>query len=888
MLAAKVEKRLWAEAIAYAAHIRNRVANSSIHGKTPFELFNGRVPDISHIRIFGSQAWTHIPKERRHGKLNFKAQRGILVGYSDQRKAYRVFVPNLNRVIEAYDVKLDESVLGYDYAVQPIPEVTNEDRTIMLNSESLRSTERMNLDDSRQEVSSEVGGYEDSQPGSTTENLRAEEIDERLKEIERREREVQEKEKELERMIGLSEVQQSENNVMDQVVRRQDDSLDVAENREEESDAYEDGDRDLTVADGHLFNDNCSDSEDPINILGGHLQTWSTASVPRGEIVGKSAMDTVEARNHRSKVARYDYAQPQSIKRTFDDLSDDELNDKQLVRVGNDHQLLIERNGGSKMPRVSLARVFTVTDRIPRTVREAFSGPLADKWKSACQSEMDSLQSNETWTLVDLPPGRKPITCKWIFSIKMKENGSVDRYKARLVVRGFSQVEGIDYDETFAPVVRYDSIRVVLAVSSCLDYEIDHMDVATAFLNGELEEEIYMQQPDGYIEAGKENLVCKLKKSLYGLKQAPKCWNEVVDAFLMKLGFERSYADYGIYIKNQTSDQERIIIALYVDDLLIATSKRVALNEVKKQLEKRFKIRDLGPLSYFLGISVKRHRPSRILSLSQEVYISEMLKTFNMEDSKAVSTPEGDLDLEMPLNLTELQCSSTLYRSIVGSLMYAMIATRPDIANAVRVLSTHLNDSSQEHFVAAKRVLRYLQGTRDLVITYDGNKGLTLKGFSDSDWAGDKRERRSVSGYVFMLAGAPVTWKSVKQRTVALSSTEAEYMGLCEAAKEAVWLRQLLTHVGIPQENPTIIHEDNQGAIALAKNPQHHNRTKHIDIRFHYIRERVMKVKDIVLQYTPTANMIADIFTKRLTQEKFGRLRDLLNLKRYQQEGVLV
>ena len=516
----------------------------------------------------------------------------------------------------------------------------------------------------------------------------------------------------------------------------------------------------------------------------------------------------------------------------------------------------------------------------PRTLKQAKSGAEAKQWEAAAQAEMDSLAQNKTWDLVPLPKGRKSVGCKWVFKLKLKADGSVDRYKARLVAKGYSQQEGLDFTETFAPVAKFAAIRAVLALAALEDMEVHQMDVETAFLNGLLQEEIYMDQPEGFIKPGTENLVCKLRKSLHGLKQASRAWNSVIDKFLKEIGALKCAGDHCIYVLEQETSQ--LIIILYVDDLILATNSQELLDRTKQALSNKFSMKDLGEVHYFLGIQVIRNRKDRAIWLSQRRYVEQILKTYNLDQSKPVATPlqVGDklTKLQEPQSEAEEQEMSAIpYGNAVGSLIYAMLGTRPDIAAAVGVCSQYMANPGLQHWKAVKRILRYLQGTLDLGLKLGGkNATASLKGYSDSDWGGSLDDRKSTTGFVFDFGG-PISWQSKKQPTVALSSTEAKYMALTQAAKEAIWLQGLLSELGIKETRPTTILEDNQGCIALAKNPTSHARTKHIDIRHHFIRE-TLENGQIKLEYCPTTDMVADILTKAIPKDQFEKLRNMLGL----------
>lgn len=506
----------------------------------------------------------------------------------------------------------------------------------------------------------------------------------------------------------------------------------------------------------------------------------------------------------------------------------------------------------------------------PNSIEEALKGDHAKQWKQAADAEYQSLMENNTWELVKLPKGRKAIGCKWVFRVKYSSSGQVERFKGRLVAQGYSQKYGIDYDETFSPVARYSSIRALLAMAVKKKMQIHQMDVVTAFLNGDLREDLYMRQPPGYAQPGKEEHVCKLKRSLYGLKQSPRCWNEKLREYLTTLEFKESGADPCVFIRREQ------VIAVYVDDLILLTNTRDEMQQLKDDLSHRFKMKDLGKLHYCLGISMSMDEDNGIIHLNQGRYLLKILERYGLVEAKPVSTP-ADPNVKL---LKDDGCSKKVnpvqYQSMVGSLLHAARATRPDIAQAVGIVSRFNAEPTEAHLTAVKRIFRYLRGTVSLALQYKA-KGGDLIGYSDADWANDLDSRHSISGNVFMMAGGAISWASQKQATVALSTAEAEYVALGSAAQEAVWLRRLLTDLNINQRQPLVIREDNQGAIALAKNPVGHKRTKHIDIKHHFIREVVQR-GTIALEYCPTNQMVADILTKPLAKQRFEELRAELGL----------
>ncbi|CAM9467817.1 unnamed protein product, partial [Phaeothamnion confervicola] len=523
-----------------------------------------------------------------------------------------------------------------------------------------------------------------------------------------------------------------------------------------------------------------------------------------------------------------------------------------------------------------------VPETDPLTYLQAERSGNHSYWVTAMEAEYQALQANGTWRLVpksEIPNGRRIVGSKWVYKTKLNPDGSVNKFKARLVAQGFSQIPGMDFaqDNTYAPVARMDSIRTVLAMVAQQSLYLHQMDVDSAYLNSPLEEEIYMKQPKGmeqYGEQGQE-MVCLLQRSLYGLKQAASNWHRVINTWLIGAGFTASSADPCIYIK--TSNGTLTIIGLYVDDLLLASNSQRALLSLKTNISRRFKMKDLGELRYLLGMEVARNKRHGTVTVTQRRYIHEMLERYELEDARSQSTPatpNTTLSKEQSPNTPaeEAAIRGLPYKSLVGSLLYASTVTRPDISNAVREVCSHMENPGQEHWKAAVRILRYLAGTSDVGITYGGtNAPAQLIGYVDSDWGGDRDNRRSTTGYIYHYAGGPISWNSRLQTTVALSSTEAEYMAACAAAQEAIHLRQLLKDLHQQQRRATTIYEDNQGCIALGNNPVFHRRTKHIDIRYHFVRERIAS-KEIALTYIPTGEQLADMMTKNLNGLKLAEL----------------
>ncbi|KAL1200820.1 Retrovirus-related Pol polyprotein from transposon TNT 1-94 [Cardamine amara subsp. amara] len=508
----------------------------------------------------------------------------------------------------------------------------------------------------------------------------------------------------------------------------------------------------------------------------------------------------------------------------------------------------------------------------PANFEEAMLGPDSEKWLGAAKSEMGSMSENQVWSLVDLPDGVKAIECKWIFKKKIDVDGNIQIFKARLVAKGFKQIHGIDYDETYSPVAMLKSIRILLATAAYYDYEIWQMDVKTAFLNGILEEDVYMTQPEGFTDPKNVGKVCKLHRSIYGLKQASRSWNLRFDEAVKKFDFIKNEEEPCVYKK--TSGSGVAFLVLYVDDILILGNDVPLLQSVKTWLGSCFSMKDMGEAAYILGIRIYRDRLNRLIGLCQDTYIDKILHRFSMHDSKKGFTP-----MLHGITLSKKQCPSTQaerermnripYASAVGSIMYAMLCTRPDVACALSMTSRYQSDPGECHWTAVKNIPKYLRNTKDKFLVYGGSDELVVSGFTDASFQTDKDDFRSQSGYVFCLNGGAISWKSSKQSTVADSTTEAEYIAASEAAKEAVWIKKFMYELGvIPSiSEPVALYCDNNGAIARAKEPRSHQRSKHIERRYHLIRD-IIDRGDVKISRVPTDENVADPLTKPLPRPK--------------------
>ncbi|KAJ1685430.1 hypothetical protein LUZ63_016820 [Rhynchospora breviuscula] len=493
-------------------------------------------------------------------------------------------------------------------------------------------------------------------------------------------------------------------------------------------------------------------------------------------------------------------------------------------------------------------------------------------WQEAMTKEIQALLYNKTWVLVPPHVDQHIVGCKWIFKTKRHANGTIERYKARLVAKGFTQEEGVDYFDTFSPVVRPTTIRIVLAIAVSHHWMIRQLDINNAFLQGELHETVYMQQPPGFVNESNPSHVCLLKKAIYGLKQSPRAWFHTLSSALLELGFHGSKFDPSLFISHH--NKHTTIVLVYVDDIIVTGDSPTGVTTLIATLQQRFALKDLGPLNFFLGIAV--HHITDGMLLSQKQYILDLLCRTHMANAQPVSTPMA-VNTSLSKYDGEPFHDPKLYRAVVGALQYITI-TRPDITFPVNKCSQFMHSPTSAHWTSVKRILRYLKGSVDHGLLLKPYDSPLLHAYTDSDWAGCPDDRRSTSAFCIYLGPNLISWSSKKQPTVSKSSTEAEYRSLALAGAELIWVQYILHELHITLPQPPVLWCDNIGATYLASNPMFHARTKHVEIDFHFIRERVVN-KQLVVKFIPSKDQIADGLTKGLTVTRFLDIRDKLMVR---------
>lgn len=523
-----------------------------------------------------------------------------------------------------------------------------------------------------------------------------------------------------------------------------------------------------------------------------------------------------------------------------------------------------------------LSGMALLEEKTPQSYQAALASEDVAEWQRAMQSEYDGCVAQETWELVprdSLAAGTNVIPVKWVYKIKTDEHGQIAKFKARITPKGFKQKHGVDFFEVFANTGKYKSLRTLLSIAAKQDLELRQLDVPQAFTQAGLKETVYMEMPAGFEQPG---MVCRLKKSLYGLKQSPRNWYQLISKFIKKkLGFRACVSDPCLFTKRSRTGKQ-ILLFLFVDDMQVAFDAADASEwaEAQQQLKDRFNITDLGESRLMLGMRIQRDRRARTLTLDQELYISKALEKFGLSECRQQRTPASAAACEPDAQPTD----EKLYQEKVGTLLYAAISTRPDIAFAVNKLTQRMQSPTAADAKACDRVFRYLAGTRSMGLLFGrhpAESDMSVTAYADADWGNDKSDRKSITGWITFLGGDPVSWASKKQKVVAQSTCEAELYAEAAAINETKWLAGLLDELGLSSDAPPVVLGDNQSAQQMSKNDVKSERTKHIDIKYHFITDEVTSGR-VELQWVPTDEQLADILTKPLAKLQHARLREQL------------
>jgi transposase InsO family protein len=809
-----IPQTLWPEFLIGMIHIINRTATTTVHQMTPFQAFessnkgtNCPPPSISHLRVLGCKAYVHIQKERRVSgeKLNPRAEQGTLVGF-EGTSIYRIWLPNRNGITRSSTVVFDES----DTPTTP---------------EDANPTELHIEPPIPEEINSERIQQTNTEP---------------------EDRGVEEEEEENSLQQQTPDVENEQHTQLYTDPATESETAPRRRGRPRGTNYRpRPVERDYSAEPSEEEQQTELDTQQPVVIV-----EKRNRGRPKGS--KNKLLDGID------QPGSFDMSQGSSTRTTR----------QYRTRSQHDQSNFLSISDEPELPSSIQAYIAEINKDVeePATYSQAVKGPHALLWQKAMEEEMDSLKRNNTWKVIKPTEHHKVLKGKWVYKIKRDQDGQVNRHKARWVVKGFEQRYGLDYDQTFAGVAKGMAYKTIFALAAHNNWEIEQMDVVTAFLQGTIDTDIYVELPHGFESKGK---ACKLLKALYGLKQSPRLWQTKLQEVLGTAGYYPLHTDHCVY----HSKDSGIILITYVDDFLLVGPDKTKIQLLKDFLNSRFNMKDLGACSHFLGIRITRDRKERTIHLTQDTYILKVLNSFQMENCKPVASPLecGSLNQLVPYDSIATEKELKQYQSAIGCLMYAMIQTRPDLAFSVSALSRFSHNPGPAHWNAVQRVFRYLSKTRNLGITYKGQPGqlVNIHGYSDADYAGDISTRKSTTGFVFFMADGPISWKSARQAAVTLSTTEAEYYGYTSASKEAKWLRNLLQELGYTGEDlqPMVIHGDNQSAMKWSENPEQHQRSKHVDIQYHYVRGEVAK-GSVALQYTPTAEMAADGLTKPLTAQK--------------------
>ena len=844
-LHASIPESWWEFSIETAVYLYNRTPSRRTLKaqricKSPFQLLYGQKPDVHHLKVFGCLAWVFIPKEMRKNKLSPKSEAMTFIGYEKGSKAYK-FMRKDNSIFIGVKGSFDEEKFP-----RARSEKGHKDKLIIsppletMNQEEIHIPTNPKTDhtnDDSHSTSSDTTSSDEQTSSSDEESSMKEESE-----------------------YGS--------------VKSEDEVEDLVKSSGESSGGAGPSDRSSEESDNGSASGSDSEERPEETPPSPEPVLRRSGRIPKPVVRSDSAYGTKPATS-------VDKMKDREWQKTMEpSTSSKHIN----IATHDDIEQLI-KEGGNKFVNFLLAQM--ITDKNPREMqyrdilRMKDSNPNAySEWHKAMESEIQALEERKVWELVDLPQDRKPIKCRWVYDVKTD-----GRKRGRLVAKGFSQIHGIDFEETFSPVARFETVRLLLAVSALEDWEIEALDVKTAFLYGELDEELYMEQPEGFQVKGQERKVYRLRKALYGLKQASLAWNKQAHKSLLNLGFKRCLSDTGIY--TCINGKDTLIVILYVDDVLFLGNNKKLLFQKKAEFMKKWECRDLGPITEYLRMKIVRDRTKKELIIDQIDYARKVVERFGQQDARPTYTPlpVGYNPKAQPKEIQAKPEQRSFYQSIIGSLLFLAIGTRADIAHATILMSQFMVNPSEEHIKNALHIVRYVNTYLHIRVKYNGLSGEGFIAFADADWAADPDTCKSTTGYIIKLAQGAVSWVSRKQKTVALSSTEAEYMCVSDTARQAAWIKSLFSEIGFTIE-PIMTWCDNQGAIFLANNPAQEHRSKHIDIRYHYIRECISDGK-IKLQHISTTEQVADIMTKCLSRDKFNHFRNQLGISIAERGGVL-
>jgi hypothetical protein len=888
--AGAANNRFWHYAVDHAVYVWNRTHGSALTDKTPHEVMFGRKASVRHLAVWGCDAWCHIPKVQR-GPLDTKAQPCIYLGHNAQQNAAWVLLLETNKVIASRDVKYRNDCFAHLHALQ-----RGEDALRALLDAYAEGTEPLPVEwielDLRPELdAAELQGGQQPEPSDEQQSAESDAAENS---------DADDSEWDVESILA----RRRKNGRVEYKVRwagfdASEDSWEAEQNISAEAlllwrGANGHGDGAAPNSSGAGSAAISAGSNDGQLQADGNAAAASSTAEP-ATAVRRSARNHASSRAIGASTAPSAAAAPVELipaaAATSQSIDPESVESDVLLMAmcALKSLQLPEEQVTLELTMSALASsIAALEERTPKTYKEAMTSSDATEWRAALEAEMKACQQQEVWRLVrrdELPRDANVLPCKEVFKIKLTEDGGIDKFKVRFTPKGFRQKQGVDFFETFARTAMYKTLRVLLSLVAKWDYEMAQFDVPTAFLYAPVTEDIYMELPEGFKQAG---LVCKLLKSLYGLKQAPRNWDRMVHAFITEeMGWQALVSDMSVYFKRARTGRVMLLFR-FVDDMrgCYFREDEDEFFENMEMLRKRFDIKQLRSASWMLGMRIQRDRKARTITLDQELYVTKALQKFGLEECKMLSTPEAIGAADDTAPVLERPTDRQRYLEIVGTLMYAAISTRPDIAHAVHYLASNMQAPTHRHALAAERVLRYLAGTKALGLVFGSRNGdvvgdsrgrnthvqVDVCAFSDADWANSKRDRKSITGWVAKLNGDPVSWASKKQRTVALSTCEAELYAEAAAIQEVLWLRGLMKELGLNVRSGSVVYGDNQSALAVSANGVKSERTKHVDVKYHFITETV-ESGQVKLKWVPTQQQEADIFTKPLAAPVFLELR---------------
>ena len=793
---------LWDEAVLTACYLRNRLPTKR-SSLTPFERLMGKKPSLKHLITFGTEVHVIANWDYR-SKFESRTEQGFLVGFTARSNTYRVYVPVREAVVVTSDIVIQPHKKVVKSLDSPFQQDNPSESTIVFNEITFAKDQ-----DSVTKVSRD--------PKDQL-NL-MEEFFSRM-----RNEGIVNRSFEDEDIVGIDKTQHVYPPTLTSVSPLQEGSIDRSGNQEESS----------------------SRQIEPPMLSPHHstqLSECNELSPFRGRSIPRSPQKT----------------SVEKIGSETDATSSTELGQENVSA-----QRPVSRS--SRFPKLFLSKLDSLEsisdlDK-PSSYDEATTGPNKDQWIAAIRDELLAHETNGTWVEIDRPENGTSLTAKWVFTVKRDKLGNIEKYKARLVARGYKQREGIDYRETFAPVARIESIRLLLAICALKRYDLAQFDVSSAFLHGTIEEEIYMEAPQGIDIANGRCL--KLKKALYGLKQAPKCWNSKFDSVMRQLDFVPTICDPCIYV----SSCHPIYVAVYVDDGLVISDDIKRCNEIITKLNEQFTTRTMNGGS-FLGMELTKI--GHTIFLSQEKYINDLVEKYRLTGSNMISTPLADT--KSLFNYDQSPRTKVHYREAIGSLLYCAMNTRPDVLFPVILLARFCEDPREIHFNAVLRVVKYLKSTREVGLLFKpSSEGIKIEAYSDSDLAGDPTDSKSTSGVVILVSGCPITFISKKQSITAQSTAESEYVAASQAARELEWVTSILTEMRIGYEKP-LLFVDNLSTIRQIRSNQINSKSKHIRLKFHFIKQLY---DEGILDLVPVGSnhQRADFLTKAMAGPRLKTLSE--------------